>query len=181
MPRAKVAISLDESTLERLDNLVERAVFSNRSQAIQEAVEEKRARMERSRLVRECAKLDPTFKRALAEEGMAEDATESRILRGEIRWADLNPTRGKEQTGQRPVLILSQDVFNDRSGTVIAVALTSQPQVVSGASDPARCAVPRRTGTPTVPRFPLAINGRSPRSPLKAILAHDRLHSLSAP
>src|SRR5437879_4950120 len=52
----------------------------------------------------------------------------ARILRGEIRWADLNPTRGREQAGQRPVLILSQDVFNDRSGTVIAVALASQPQ-----------------------------------------------------
>jgi mRNA interferase MazF len=50
------------------------------------------------------------------------------ILRGEIRWADLNPTRGNEQAGQRPVLILSHNVFNDRSGTVIAVALTSQPQ-----------------------------------------------------
>jgi mRNA interferase MazF len=49
------------------------------------------------------------------------------ILRGEIRWADLNPTRGNEQAGQRPVLILSQNVFNERSGTVIAVALTSQP------------------------------------------------------
>jgi Arc/MetJ-type ribon-helix-helix transcriptional regulator len=75
MPRAKVAISLDESTLERLDTLVERAVFSNRSQAIQEAVEEKLARMEKSRLARECAKLDPTFERALAEEGLSEDAT----------------------------------------------------------------------------------------------------------
>ena len=52
----------------------------------------------------------------------------ARILRGEIRWADLNPVRGREQAGQRPVLILSHDVFNDRSGTVIAVALTSQPQ-----------------------------------------------------
>jgi len=52
----------------------------------------------------------------------------ARIRRGEIRWADLNPTRGREQAGQRPVLILSQDIFNDRSGTVIAVALTSQPQ-----------------------------------------------------
>jgi mRNA interferase MazF len=50
------------------------------------------------------------------------------ILRGEIRWADLNPTRGREQSGLRPVLILSHDVFNDRSGTVIAVAITSQPQ-----------------------------------------------------
>ncbi len=50
----------------------------------------------------------------------------ARILRGDIRWADLNPTRGHEQAGQRPVLILSHDVFNERSGTVIAVALTSQ-------------------------------------------------------
>ena len=48
------------------------------------------------------------------------------ILRGEIRWADLDPTRGHEQAGRRPVLILSHDVFNARSGTVIAVALTSQ-------------------------------------------------------
>lgn len=52
----------------------------------------------------------------------------ARILRGDIRWADLNPVRGREQAGLRPVLILSQDVFNERSGTVIAVALTSQPQ-----------------------------------------------------
>jgi mRNA interferase MazF len=52
----------------------------------------------------------------------------ARILRGDVRWADLNPTRGREQAGQRPVLILSHDVFNERSGTVIAVALTSQPQ-----------------------------------------------------
>lgn len=49
------------------------------------------------------------------------------ILRGEIRWADLNPVRGSEQGGMRPVLILSHDIFNARSGTVIAVALTSQP------------------------------------------------------
>ena len=52
----------------------------------------------------------------------------ARILRGEIRWADLNPVRGNEQAGLRPVLILSHDVFNERSGTVIAVAITSQPQ-----------------------------------------------------
>jgi mRNA interferase MazF len=50
------------------------------------------------------------------------------ILRGEIRWADQNRARGSEQSGLRPVLILSQDVFNERSGTVIAVAITSQPQ-----------------------------------------------------
>ena len=52
----------------------------------------------------------------------------ARILRGDIRWADLNPTRGQEQSGLRPVLILSHDIFNERSGTVIAVAITSQPQ-----------------------------------------------------
>ena len=52
----------------------------------------------------------------------------ARILRGEIRWADLNPVRGGEQAGRRPVLILSRDVFNERSGTVIAMAITSQPQ-----------------------------------------------------
>jgi mRNA interferase MazF len=50
------------------------------------------------------------------------------ILRGDVRWADLDPPRGHEQSGMRPVLILSADVFNERSGTVIAVALTSQPQ-----------------------------------------------------
>jgi len=52
----------------------------------------------------------------------------ARILRGEIRWADLSPGRGHEQTGRRPVLILSHDVFNERSGTVMAMAITSQPQ-----------------------------------------------------
>lgn len=52
----------------------------------------------------------------------------ARILRGEIRWADLNPVRGHEQGGSRPVLILSHDIFNARSETVIALAITSQPQ-----------------------------------------------------
>lgn len=52
----------------------------------------------------------------------------ARILRGDIYWADLNPVRGSEQGGLRPVLILSHDVFNARSGTVIAVAITSQVQ-----------------------------------------------------
>jgi Arc/MetJ-type ribon-helix-helix transcriptional regulator len=76
IPRAKVAISLDEATLERLDKLVEKAAFPSRSQAIQEAVEEKLTRLERSRLARECAKLDPTFEKALAEEGLSEDVSE---------------------------------------------------------------------------------------------------------
>ena len=50
------------------------------------------------------------------------------ILRGDIYWADLNPVIGSEQGGLRPVLILSHNVFNERSGTVIVVALTSQSQ-----------------------------------------------------
>lgn len=52
----------------------------------------------------------------------------ARILRGEIRWASLDPARGHEQSGRRPVLILSQDAFNAASGTVIAMALTSRSQ-----------------------------------------------------
>jgi mRNA interferase MazF len=50
------------------------------------------------------------------------------ILRGDIRWAELDPTRGNEQQGTRPVLVISHDVFNERSGTVVAMAITSQPQ-----------------------------------------------------
>lgn len=75
MPRSKIAISLDQSTLERLDTLVEQAAFPSRSQAIQEAVEEKLARLDRSRLAKECAKLDPAFERTLAEEGLSEDVS----------------------------------------------------------------------------------------------------------
>jgi mRNA interferase MazF len=52
----------------------------------------------------------------------------AKILRGDIRWADLNPTRGREQAGFRPIIVLSNDIFNERSGTVIAMAITSQPQ-----------------------------------------------------
>ena len=50
------------------------------------------------------------------------------ILRGDVRWADLDPAKGREQGGKRPVVIISHDVFNLRSGTVIAMAVTSQPQ-----------------------------------------------------
>jgi len=50
----------------------------------------------------------------------------ARILRGEIWWADLNAVRGHEQAGVRPVLVISHDIFNARSGTVIALAITSQ-------------------------------------------------------
>jgi mRNA interferase MazF len=80
------------------------------------------------------------------------------ILRGEIRWGDLNPTRGKEQAGQRPVLILSHDVFNERSGTVIAVALTSQPQ---------------RAG------FPLMLELTTPRLPKRSWVKISQIRTLA--
>jgi metal-responsive CopG/Arc/MetJ family transcriptional regulator len=76
MGRAKVAVSLEEDTLGQLDRLVKEAVFPSRSQAIQEAVEEKLARLERRRLARECAKLDPAAEKALAEEGLSEELSE---------------------------------------------------------------------------------------------------------
>ena len=71
MPSTKVAISLDERVLERVDELVEERVFPNRSRAIQQAVEEKLDRLERGRLARECAKLDSKFEVAMAEEGLS--------------------------------------------------------------------------------------------------------------
>ena len=52
----------------------------------------------------------------------------ARILRGDVVWAELDPTRGREQAGRRPVLVISHDVFNERSGTVIAMVIASQPQ-----------------------------------------------------
>jgi mRNA interferase MazF len=52
----------------------------------------------------------------------------ARVLRGEIRWAELRDRRGRERAGRHPVLIVSQDVFNQRSGTVIAMAITRRPQ-----------------------------------------------------
>lgn len=76
MAKAKVAITLDEDTLDQVDRLISQHVFPNRSQAIQVAVEEKLARLERGRLARECAKLDPAFEKALAEEGISEDLVE---------------------------------------------------------------------------------------------------------
>ncbi len=51
----------------------------------------------------------------------------ARILRGDVYWADLEPVRGREQAGHRPVLVLSREIFNERSGTIIALAITSQP------------------------------------------------------
>ncbi len=82
----------------------------------------------------------------------------ARILRGEIRWADLNPARGSEQAGLRPVLILSHDVFNERSGTVIAVALTSKPQ---------------RAG------FPLTLEVKSVKLPRRSWVKISQIRTLS--
>lgn len=82
----------------------------------------------------------------------------ARILRGEIRWADLDPTLGHEQAGQRPVLVLSEDVFNERSGTVIAVALTSQEP---------------RAG------FPLTLESAAPGLPKRSWIKISQIRTLS--
>ncbi|MBM2834272.1 MAG: Ribbon-helix-helix protein, copG family [Candidatus Brocadiaceae bacterium] len=72
MNKTKLAITLDQRTVKCIDRLVREEVFPSRSQVIQEAVEEKLQRMERSRLAKECAKLDPDFEKAMAEEGMSD-------------------------------------------------------------------------------------------------------------
>ena len=82
----------------------------------------------------------------------------ARILRGEVRWADLNPVRGREQAGLRPVLILSHDVFNERSGTVVGVALTSQEPRVG---------------------FPLALESRAPRLPKRSWVRIGQIRTLA--
>ena len=82
----------------------------------------------------------------------------ARILRGEIRWADLNPVRGHEQAGLRPVLIVSHDIFNEKSGTVIAVAITSQLQKAG---------------------FPLTLELKSPNLPKKSWLKISQIRTLS--
>ncbi len=71
MSTAKVAISIEKNILNQLDRLVSSHVFPNRSKAIQEAVKEKLSRINRSRLARECSKLNPNFEQAIAEEGLS--------------------------------------------------------------------------------------------------------------
>jgi metal-responsive CopG/Arc/MetJ family transcriptional regulator len=73
MPATKVAITIDASLIEQVDQLVAKKVFPNRSKAIQEALRDKLARLKRTRLARECAKLDPKQERALAEEGIGQE------------------------------------------------------------------------------------------------------------
>ena len=76
MATSKIAITIDQNLLHRLDSLVKSQRFTNRSRAIQEAVAEKLARIERSRLAQECAKLDPKFEQEIAEEGFAAEMNE---------------------------------------------------------------------------------------------------------
>src|SRR4051794_40109113 len=82
----------------------------------------------------------------------------ARILRGDIVWASLDPTLGHEQSGSRPVLVLSHSVFNDKSGTVIAVALTSQEP---------------RAG------FPLTYELRSPKLPKRSWVKISQIRVMS--
>ncbi|MCL4506440.1 MAG: type II toxin-antitoxin system PemK/MazF family toxin [Chloroflexi bacterium] len=83
----------------------------------------------------------------------------ARILRGDIWWADLNPVRGHEQAGIGPVLIISHDVFNDRSGTVIAVAITSQEPAAG---------------------FPLTLEIHSAKLPRRSWVKISQIRTLSA-
>jgi metal-responsive CopG/Arc/MetJ family transcriptional regulator len=76
MAASKIAITLDNNMVKQLDRLVKSNIFPNRSKAIQEAVAEKLSRMEKSRLAQECAKLDPDFEQALAEEGFTSELEE---------------------------------------------------------------------------------------------------------
>jgi len=82
----------------------------------------------------------------------------ARVLRGDVVWADLDPARGREQAGRRPVVVLSEDVFNDRSGTVTAVAVTSQEPSAG---------------------FPLTLEIRSVRLPKRSWVKVSRIRTLS--
>ncbi len=76
MSAAKVTISIDQTLLKKVDHLVKSHVYSNRSQAIQQAVEEKVSRLDKTRLARECAKLDKAFEQAMANEGLPAESEE---------------------------------------------------------------------------------------------------------
>jgi mRNA interferase MazF len=82
----------------------------------------------------------------------------ARILRGGIYWADLDPVRGREQAGLRPVVVVSHDLFNARSGTVIAMAITSQRQSAG---------------------FPLTLEIRSAKVPKRSWVKLSQIRTLS--
>ena len=73
MNKDKIAITMDRNIIKQLDRLIKEHIFTNRSRAIQEAVQEKLERMKRSRLAKECARLNPSFEKAMAEEGVSEE------------------------------------------------------------------------------------------------------------
>ena len=81
-----------------------------------------------------------------------------RILKGDIVWAELDPTKGNEQAGRRPILVLSQEVFNERSGTVIAAAITSKEPKA---------------------HFPLAMELTSPKMPKRSWVKISQVRTLS--
>ncbi len=76
MGRNKVAITVNQNTLDRVDQLVSQHIFPSRSRAFEEALEEKLRRLDKSRLARECARLDPAFEKSLAEEGLSREIDE---------------------------------------------------------------------------------------------------------
>ncbi len=76
MSKNKVAVTVNQNTLDRVDQLVSQRVFPSRSRAFEEALEEKLKRLDKSRLARECAKLDPAFEKSLAEEGLSGEIDE---------------------------------------------------------------------------------------------------------
>jgi metal-responsive CopG/Arc/MetJ family transcriptional regulator len=76
MAASKIAITIDDKILRRLDLLVQSNVFPNRSKAIQEAIEDKLVRLDKTRLAQECAKLNPSFEQAIAEEGLSSELEE---------------------------------------------------------------------------------------------------------
>ncbi|MCX5970508.1 MAG: type II toxin-antitoxin system PemK/MazF family toxin [Coprothermobacterota bacterium] len=82
----------------------------------------------------------------------------ARVVRGEVFWADLNPAKGHEQAGRRPVVVLSHDMFNERSGTVIAMVITSQPQAAG---------------------FPLTLELEDPNIPKKSWVKISQVRTLS--
>lgn len=95
MPQ-KIAITIDEDLVKRIDLLVQQKAFPNRSKAIEEAVEEKLRKIDRGRLVRECNKFDPVYEQALAEEGLSAEADEWAnincvviVLKNSIAWRDV--------------------------------------------------------------------------------------------
>jgi len=115
MAKAKVAVTIDARILGELDALIAADRFPNRSQAVEAALADKINRLRHTRLAREAAKLDVRQEQAEADEGLAMDAAAwPQILRGDIRWAELNPVRCHEQAGTRPS-DLSHDVLNERS------------------------------------------------------------------